>query len=236
MKLTDQQRAFVESNSDVCAFVGGRVSGKTVALLRRAITVAERGDDVVVVAPRLDMTRNINDRVIDTIESQMPNVQISVKRKDEIRFRNGSTIYFPKKITKTMDVEQICVDELQLHDKSSIKDIKSHARKWGTTLHATGNTDSTEHIDPTAVVFSRTADNPANSHRHRQIVKPSLEPFDRKQEVGDHVVSMDTMECILCGNEEGTNTPDNMSPARERTLRVWILSKFKGVDCVNRLA
>ena len=52
----------------------------------------------------------------------------------------------------------------------------------------------------------------------------------------DHVVSMEEMECILCDNEEVIDIPIDMSPRRERTLRMWMFSQFKDIDCVNRLA
>jgi len=81
MKLTAQQSAFVESNESHSAFIGGRMSGKTTAIIHRAAHLHSKhneNDSVLIVAPTPTMKRSLSKRVKNDIPQAASSDRISV--------------------------------------------------------------------------------------------------------------------------------------------------------------
>lgn len=125
--LSEKQEAFVDTDADRAAFIGGRQSGKTTALGVIAVAHANDGREVVAGAPKLDMAKRLMEQIK---KEHIKRVSASITKMvpGEIKLSSGGVITatsfsnFPRGQSLSPDV--LLIDEF--NDLRDIKQANMH--------------------------------------------------------------------------------------------------------------
>lgn len=221
MKLTAQQSAFAETDENLCAFIGGRQSGKSTAIMHRAARLHSKhneNDSVLIVAPTPTMKRSLRKRVKNDIPQAASSDRISVI---------DCSKPYPMLIRGK---DHVLFDEFQLSDTNTVDGILHKIMDMKTLSIALTPTKRNLSIPNSYEVFSApTMSNPAvdpkNVKRMSQMGESPV-GIDIKKFSGHHIIDKDgKINCVVCGE---STTYDEESAAD----RLASYGLFQGCDCL----
>lgn len=228
-ELTEKQRRFAEAGTRDCAFVGGRQSGKSEAIMARALELSDSLDSLLIYIP----TNRLATRIYDELNSVYGSTGLQHGTRLDI---NGCTVYLcsSEQFVRGQHVEYVLVDDaLHVYDDASITGTLYAASEYGVSVAYTPKRGCGVIQKPSVVqsVYENPAIDDSYTHKSINTVNGCM-----YTELFGHAIieTQDEFVCVACAQSVEKQYYISTELSDKQLLDCYHFGHFHDTEC-NRL-